>query len=216
MPSSTDLLSSPFRPHSKISLQQAIRLSFNFAQGVPLTETAMATELSRKSVREVFSEFRETLLKPSFNRWHETNRMMTMITQVDHEVLIRSTFFEVLATCQGDTSCYRNYQLGNRKKRLCRKCPLPGKFSDPENLENALATVDAAHQFYEHLGWRGEKAKDPVQLFRLRFIHTATVATARANTRFLPNGIANPADDGFLSVATLAQEIVAHSIELRE
>ena len=186
-----------------------MRLAFNFAQGVSLTDTATVSGLTRKSVRDMFGEFRETLLRPDFNRWHGTNRMMTTINQTEHEALIRATFFDVLAGCHGNTTCYRNFRLGNRKSRLCRKCPLPGKFSDPENLANALATIDAVHEFYEHLRWRGEKAKDTVRLFRLRFIHTVTVATARANSRFLPNGVASPMDDGFLSTATLAQQIMA-------
>ncbi|SMH62820.1 hypothetical protein [Azospirillum agricola] len=72
----------------------------------------------------------------------------------------------------------------------------------------ATEAIDLIHRFYEGLGWRGEGGRDPVQLFRRRFIHTSAIAIATANTCMLPNGAADPRDSGFLSVNTLARKLL--------
>ncbi|SMH62818.1 hypothetical protein SAMN02982994_6641 [Azospirillum lipoferum] len=202
------LLDRPLRPNGKITIQQGVRLSYNFALGLPLASSAEATGLSRKSVREMSVEFREHLTQPAFNEWHRSNVLLVGITDPEQEALIRTTFFDVLGECHGNETCYRNYRLGNRKARLCRKCPLPAKLKHAETVTAATEAIDLIHRFYEGLGWRGEGGRDPVQLFRRRFIHTSAIATARANTRMLPNGAADPRDSGFLSVNTLARKLV--------
>lgn len=202
------MLDAPLHRHAKITVRQGVRLSYNFALGLPLAQSAQAVGVSRKSVRDVSVEFREALTQRAFNDWHRSNRLLVSITDGEQEALIRASFFEVLAGCYANDTCYRNYRLGNRQSRLCRKCPLPGMFADPATVAAALDAIDTVRQFYEGLGWRGETKRDEVQLFRRRFIHTATIATARAHTRMLPNGAADPRDTGFLSVNTLARKLL--------
>jgi len=202
----------PLRKHGKVTLQQAIRLAFNFAQGIPLDDTARAVGLTRKSVRDEFVQLRELLVRPQFNRWHQTNRALVMIADPEQEALVRATFFDVIGECFLNDTCYRNFRLGNRKARLCRACPVPGKFREERDIAAAVAAVDAVRVFYEQLGWRGERDEDPYRIFRRRFIHTNVVSTALSNSRKFGNGIADPADTGFLSVRSLAEKLIDEAV----
>jgi len=198
----------PFRKQGKITLQQIVRLAYSFAHGAAIADTAEAIGISRKSVREEFIGFRERLVKPAFNRWHQTNRVLVRIVDPKQEALIRAAFFDVLGECFLNDTCYRNFAFGNRKRRLCRKCPVPGKFREERDVKPALESIDAVRRFYEQIGWRGETREDPYRLIRRHFIHATVVGTALANTRKLPGQIADPSDTGFLSVRTMAQALL--------
>jgi len=202
------LLEAPAREGSKIDLQTLIRCAYNFAAGLPLDECARLTGLPRKTVREITLEFRECLLKPEFNAWHQSNRMLVHLPDSEQEALVRASFFDVMAECYGHATCYRNFKLGNRKNRQCRTCPLAGKFTDEARVKEALEAIDAVHAFYAVLGLRGEKDLDPVSLFRRRLIHTVTIMTARENTKGLASISHHSTDQGSNCIVCLAKQLL--------
>ncbi len=192
-----------FRRGAKLDETTLIRVAFSFCHGLSIAVTAKATGLSEKTVRSLFLDLRRRLTRPRFNRWHNAYLRLAGLPSVEQEALVRTSFVDTLADCAFNETCRRNYRLGNRKRRLCRACPLPGRFSSAEKVDEALNTIDAVHDFYERIGIRGEKATDPLVLFRLRLLHTTTVATALASTRHSAGQLASPTDRTFLSVGTL-------------
>lgn len=192
-----------FRAGAKFDETTLIRLVYCFCQGTSTDVAARSTLLSVKTVRGVYVALRRRLTKPQLQRWHGTYTRILSMPSLDIEMLLRATFFDTLYGRYADETCARNYRLGNRKTRLCRKCPLPGRFSSKDDIEQALALIDMIYAFYASLGIRGETREDPVSLFRLRLIHTVVVATVRANSRPLPSGPFDPTERAFLSGGAL-------------
>lgn len=181
-PSRADLPANQFRRAAKIDETVLLRLAFCFCQGISVAAAARSVGLSAKSVRSLYLDFRQRLTKPKFNRWHAAYQRLPGAVSLDQEVLVRVAFIDVLADCYLNTTCHRNFSLGNRKTRLCRACLLPKRFASPDRVDEALAVIDSVHAFYGTLGIKGESSRDPVSLFRLRLIHTATIATARTES----------------------------------
>lgn len=169
-----------FRRDAKIDETALLRLAFAFCRGISVAAAADEAGVSPKSARALYLGFRQHLTRPKFNRWHAAYQRLPWATSIDQETLVRVAFVEVLAACYFDATCRRNFTLGNRKARLCRACPLPQRFTSAARIDEALAVVDAVHAFYAALGIKGESSRDPISLFRLRLIHTTTIATARA------------------------------------
>lgn len=192
-----------FRHASKIDDTTLIRLVFCFCNGIPVRAAAASVSVSAKTVRGIFIDLRRRLTKPKFNRWHGAYQRLLKLPSVEMEVLVRVAFIDTLAECGLNETCYRNYQLGNRKSRLCRACPLPKRLPSAEQIREALDVIDTVHAFYAMLGIRGETDTDSLVLFRLRLIHTTTIATARKASHIQPNELANPQDRTPRSVAML-------------
>lgn len=191
-----------FKPGAKFDETTLIRLAYCFCQGIGTKVAARNTGLSVKTVRGLYLDFRARLLKPAFNRWHGTNRMLTSIAEPEHERIIRVEYFETLAACGMNETCRRNFHLGNRKARQCRACPLARVYSDDRRAE-AYTVIDAVHDFYEHIGIRGEKDRLAVLLFRERLIHATAIGTVQTHSRKRANGFFDPEDRSFLSGGTL-------------
>lgn len=194
------------RPGARYDDATFIRLVYFFCNGLPVRLTAKLTGLTPKTVRGVYLELRARLLEPQFNRWHATNGRLVDLPEVGGEAIIRAGFFFVLAQCANNETCARNWRLGNRKKRQCRSCPLADVYRDNDRAA-AHTVIDTVHQFYERIGIRGEKEGNSVLLFRERLVHMTVVATARANSVIMANGLASPKDRGFLSASTLVSAL---------
>lgn len=192
-----------FSRSAKIDESQIIRLVYYFCNGLPVAAAARGAAVTVKTAREHYIALRGRLTDPKFGRWHGAH---VQATNLDPEImaeLVKPAFFDVLAQCHANEKCAQNYRLGYRKQRLCRVCPLDGKFTSGERLAEALMLIDTVRAFYETLGIRGEKARDPVSLFRERMIHTVTIATALANSKTRGDGLKNPVQKDFLSLGTL-------------
>lgn len=175
-----------------------MRLAYCFCQGIGTKVAARNTGLSVKTVRGVYIALRERLRKPSFNRWHGLNRMLTSVSVPEQELIIRIEYFETLAACGLNETCRRNFRLGNRKARQCRACPLAQVYSDERRAE-AYTVIDAVHDFYERIGIRGEKDRLGTLLFRDRLIHATVAGTVQNHSRKRANGLFDPEDRSFLS-----------------
>ena len=184
-----------------------IRLAYCFCQGISTAVAARNTGLSVKTVRGLYLDLRARLLKPAFNRWHGTNRMLTSVTEPEHERIIRVEYFETLAACGMNETCRRNFRLGNRKVRQCRACPLGKTYSDERRAE-AYTVIDAVHDFYERIGIRGEKDRLAALLFRERLIHATAIGTVQAHSRKRANGFFDPAERSFLGGGTLLDALL--------
>jgi hypothetical protein len=176
-----------------------------FCQGHPVKGTARITKLTPKTVRELYLGLRDRLLARKFSRWHgeglvyASDPMSEMYESELHSLR--------LAECANNRNCARNWRLGNRKTRRCRRCPLP-TILRLRDLRRSYVMIDAVHDFYEALGIRGEKTIAPDWLFRVRFIHTLTVAIVLDNTPKLPNGFIDIGVDSFLSGGKLMRMLV--------
>lgn len=189
-----------------------LRLIYCFCQGISLAVTARSTGLSVKTVRRHYLALRALLLRPAFNRWHGTNIRLLRLDDPELELAVRLSFFGRIAECALNAHCARNHRLGNRKSRQCRACPLADRVSDERRAE-AYLMIDTVHLFYETLGLRGEKAMNPVLLFRERLIHTTVIGTVHTHSRKLANGFFDPTDTGFLSGAVLMDRLIEASAE---
>lgn len=197
-----------FKPGAKFDEIALMRLAYCFCQGIGTKVAARNTGISVKTVRGLYITLRERLRKPAFNRWHGLNRMLTSVSVPEHELIIRTEYFETLAACGLNETCRRNFRLGNRKSRQCRACPLAFVYSDARRTE-AYTVIDAVHDFYERLGIRGEKNRLPVLLFRERLIHATIVGTVQAVSRKRANGFFDPEEKTFLSGGTLLDMLLS-------
>ncbi len=123
-----------------------MRLVYCFCQGIGIAIAARSTGLSTKTVRSVYLALRQRLLKPAFDRWHGTNRMMLRLLGPEYEVMVRAGYFDLLARCAGNENCARNFRLGNRKERRCRRCPLAAVWQD-DLLAEVYTVIDTVHLF---------------------------------------------------------------------
>ncbi len=196
------------RPGAKFDEVTLIRVAYCFCQGIPVKVAARSTGLSAKTVRGLYLDLRARLLKPAFNRWHGTNRMLTGIGVPEHEGIIRMEFFETMAACGMNETCRRNFVLGNRKARQCRSCPLARAYPDEARCAEAYAVIDAVHTFYEALGIRGEKGRLPVLLFRERLIHTTVIGSVGAESLTRDKGAIHSRNSSFLAMETLLKKLL--------
>ena len=192
-----------FSRRARLDEGALIRLVFAFCIGTPIERAAAKVGVSAKTTRAVFIRLRARLAQPTFNRWHAAYQMLPNAPSADAQYLAREAFLHTLSACYGNETCARNFALGNRKTRLCRACPMPARFTVPEYLEEALDLIDRVRGFYARLGIRGEKGPDPVTLFRLRLIHTVTIATALGESLSSAGALVKPEKPSFLSVWTL-------------
>lgn len=209
LPPATPLPANQFRRAAKFDETTLIRLAFCFCNGIPVHAAAASVNLSTKTVRSVYLEFRQRLTHPKFNHWHGAYQRLVNMPSIETEMLVRVAFIDTLAECGLNETCYRNYRLGNRKARLCRGCPLPNRLTAPERVSEALEAIDAVQSFYERIGIRGESQADALSLFRLRLIHTTTIATSVSSSRRRKNGLADPAHREHLSVGTLLDTLLS-------
>ena len=198
-----------FSKSAKVDEVTMIRLVYNFCQGVSVNATAKSNELTAKTVRGVYIALRSRLLHPDFNRWHGSEARFVNLPNPADEFAWRTLFLDKLATCAANTTCARNYRLGNRKARQCRACPLADAGSDRQR-HNAYTVIDHVRDFYKRLGIRGEKDIAPTLLFRERLIHTTTVGTVQSNSRKLTNGMFDPNEREFLSGGTLLDMLLSN------
>ena len=199
-----------FRRDAKVDEGALIRIAFGFCTGAPLPSLAQRADVSVKTARAIVLRLRGRLAQPKFNRWHAAYQKLPKATSPDEEYLAREAFFDTLGACYANTTCFRNFSLGNRVSRLCRSCPLAQSFHG-ERLREALDVVDAVHAFYSRMGLRGEAIAGGSQVFYLRLIHTTTVATALASSLSADGRLDRPRDidnAGFLSVWTLLDALL--------
>ncbi len=197
-----------FRRAAKFDEVTLIRLAFCFCNGVPVRLAAASVNLSTKTARTIYLQFRRRLTHPKFNRWHGAYQRLARMPSVDSEMLVRTSFIDTLAECGLNETCYRNFRLGNRKSRLCRSCRLPQRFSSADRVNDALGVIDTVQAFYAMLGIRGETDIDPLVLFRLRLIHATTIATAREASRIRGPKLTGDHLKAFRSVRTLIECVV--------
>ena len=129
------------------------------------------------------------------------------------EEAARDAFFDTLASCYCNRTCYRNFTAGNRKSRLCRTCPIPDRLKTDTYVDDALAVVDGVHVLYGRLGIATEHGMDRVTLFRLRLLHAAVLGTVAANTRRLSSGALDPTHRSFLSFRTLFETLLGDLLD---
>jgi hypothetical protein len=204
----------PIRKHAKLGEAATIRLIYSFCAGVSVDAAAKAAGISAKTVRSQYVALRGLLTQPAFNRWHGLKRALLDVADPEVEALIKTAFLDVLADCYFNAACYRNYHLGNRKSRRCRSCRIPTKFASDDSADAAIAVVDEVRSLYARLGIRGESQTDALRLFRERLIHTAAIATARAHSRQLANGLPDPSDMSDLAVGNLLDRLLTASIDI--
>lgn len=201
------------RRHAKADLVTRLIVVRGFCLGLSVKGAAKASSLSEKSVREMYLDLRQRLLKPLFNKWHHAFQHLVRVQSEDIEEAIRDAFYDTLSQCYFDPSCYRNFAAGNRKVRLCRSCPLPGRLSSEARVAEALSLIDAVRSLYQRLGITAEHGIDRVTLFKLRLIHTATLIVVATETRRLPSGAYDPEHRAFRSYRTLFDALLADLID---
>ena len=179
-----------------------IRLVYYFCCGIGIKAVADALGISRKSVRDHYLDLRARLRKPKFRRWHAVYGALATISDQAEESYLRGAFIEALATCHY-SDCHANYDKGNRKSRICRRCPLSHAFSSPELTAEAIGAIDDIRAFYTRLGIRGEPAGDKLSEFFERLVHSSVVSCVGENSNRLANGLPNPADTEFQGIGTL-------------
>ncbi len=189
--------------HPRIDDATMAQVAYYFCHGASVDAVAKTVGVSRKTVRDLYIALRAKLTAPRFSRWHRANRALLNVASEEADLLIRATFFDVLAECGLNVTCQRNFDAGNRKTRLCRNCPLPGKFTAVDHVAEVLALIDAVRAFYHRVGIHGETDKDLVSLYRQRLVHTVVVTTAIAHGRRLKSGLLDPRHRTELSFGTL-------------
>lgn len=193
---------SVFRSHPKTDDPTLIQLVYYFCNGISVKAVAGTLNLSRKTVRAHYLDLRARLTKPKFARWHRVYSALVMVPNRAQERLIKAGLIEALAVCYY-SACYANYASGQRKKRICRNCPLPHAFGERENIDNAVGAIDDISAFYRRLGIRAETQADKQRVFLERFIHACVIASVRENSKRLPNGLLNPADTDYQGAGSL-------------
>lgn len=202
-----------FRHGSKIDEGEFIQLVYGFASGISVKAISGSIGVSAKTVRAEYLYLRGLLKRPEFNRWHGSKRALLNIADPETEVLIKTTFIDVLAECYFNTTCHRNYRLGNRKALRCRTCPVSDKVSSSEYADEVVEIIHMIAAFYARISIRGELDQDQLSLFRERLIHAATVETARDQSKKLPNGLPDPSDFEELAVGSLVDRLLRACIE---
>ncbi len=144
-PIADKLPANQFRRAAKFDEVTLIRLAYCFCNGIPVRAAAASVNLSAKTVRTVYLDFRQRLTHPKFNHWHGAYRRLVKMPSIETEMLVRVAFIDTLAECGLNETCYRNFKLGNRKTRLCRACPLPKRFTSAKRVEEALEVIDEVH-----------------------------------------------------------------------
>lgn len=201
------------RRHGKVDAPTLLRLVGSFCLGRSVRNAARTAGLTERSTRAIYLELRGRLLKPQFNKWHRAHQRLARVQSPDVEDAMRDAFFDSLSQCFENAACYRNFTAGNRKTRLCRSCPLPGRLSGADKVQDALALVDAVRELYRHLGITAEHGVDRVTLFRARLIHTATLMSVAEDTRRTAAGKFDPKHRSFLSYRTLFDALLADLID---
>lgn len=193
---------SVFRRHPKMGDETLIRLVYYFCNGMPVDAVAKTLELSRKSVRAHYMELRTRLTKPKFRRWHAVFNALVAIPDPEEGRRLKGTLMELMAGCYY-RKCYGNFVTGNRKQRICRKCPLRGSFDDASNLESAIDAIDTISQFYRTLGIRNDVVPDKQAVFLGRFIHSSVMSCLQEKSKKQANGLLDPNDQEFEGAGTL-------------
>lgn len=201
------------RKGAKFGPEVLVGLVRYFCLGLSVRTAAKTTGLSGKTVRGVYRDFRKRLLKNRFNKWHRAGTSLVFVAQEEFQEAIRDAFFDVLSRCYFNRTCYRNFTAGNRKNRLCRSCPIPGRLKNPENVGAAIEFIDTVPLFYDRLGIGAEAGIDRVTLFKLRAAHTAVLIAVTHGTRKDRAGRLDFSDRSFLSFRTLFDALLADLIE---
>ncbi|MGY4748878.1 hypothetical protein ACVNHC_03340 [Pannonibacter sp. Q-1] len=167
----------------RFSTEAAHALLYGFCIGLPVKEVAAIARVSPRVARAVYIAIRDELAEPQFSIWHQMRTASLYdATPID---LHLTTLAEPIATCYFDRFCQRNYALGNRQSRLCRKCPIPAALranldeTDQDHArglaEMIVREADGARAFYAVSGIR---EKPFVSLPYLQIMHYRTVTTA--------------------------------------
>ncbi len=201
-------LGSQFSHSAKLGDEQILRLVYVFCHGLSVAQAARMAGVTPKTARAYYIALRARLTKARFNRWHGVNAMLVNISPEITAELIKPAFFECLAECHANEKCQQNFRLGYRAERLCKACPLRGKFPSEESLHSALSPIDMVRDFYRRLGIRREKDRDRVSLFRERLIHCLSVSTALANSKSRSDGLKDPTERDYLSLGTLLDDLM--------
>ena len=206
---------SQFSRNPKIDDVTIIRLVHAFCHGLSIRAAANAGGVSLKTARKYYIELRERLRKPQFRKWHRINITLPNLPSPEADWIVKATFFDVLGECYANKTCYRNFKAGNRKNRICRRCPVPAKFTEGSRAMEAVDLIDAVRRFYETMGIRSEAGRDQVSLFRIRLIHTLTITTAKENSTALDDGLMDPLQKTFLSFGTLLDTMLEELVLVR-
>lgn len=201
------------RKHAKAEAATLAKLVRCFCQGLSVGGAAKACGLTEKSVRGYYIALRHRLLKQQFNKWHHGWAALVRVKDETTQETTREAYFATLAGCYFASTCQRNHAAGNRKQRLCRKCPMPDRFSAPERVEEALGLIDTVRYFYDRIGIGVEHGWEPAPLFRERLIHTAVIASVGENTARDAAGRLDPNDKSFLSFRTLFDTLLGDLLE---
>lgn len=207
-PSKAYRFESQFSRNPKIDDAVIIRLAHAFCHGLSIRAAANATGVTPKTARKYYIELRERLRKPRFRKWHRINITLPNVPSPEADWIVKAAFFDVLGECYANKTCYRNFKAGNRKNRICRRCPVPAKFTGGSQAIEAVGLIDAVRRFYETIGIRSEADRDQVSLFRIRLIHTLTITTVRENSATLDSGLMDPLEKTFLSFGTLLDRML--------
>jgi len=196
-------LETPLQFGGKLSTAQIMRLSYAFAAAVPIKRAAASQDVSQKTARQFYFLCRDHLKAPAFRRWHSLSLINPNLpNDVFSQATPKVAFFDVMAECHGNETCYRNFRLGNRKSRFCRACPLEGKFTGPLAKTDAIHVIDAVHEVYQHLGLRREVGADPVANFRDRLLHTIVIKELQDKSVKRADGTLDPADMSYEGAGT--------------
>lgn len=193
---------SVFRSHSKTDDQTLVQLAYYFCNGISVKAVAETLNLSRKTVRAHYLDLRARLSKPKFSRWHSVYTVLVSVSDPEQERKIKGGMIEALSVCYF-SGCYGNFASGQRKRRICRSCPLPRAFTTSQNTADAIDIIDQTSAFYRRLGIREDAAPNKLDMFFARFIHASVIACVRENSKRLPDGLLDPADNDFQAVGTL-------------
>lgn len=193
---------SVFRSHPKTDDHTEIQLVYYFCNGISIKAVAETLSLSRKTVRAHYLDFRARLRKPKFLRWHGVYTAMVAVSDPEQERKLKGGLIEALSICYF-SGCYGNFASGQRRRRVCRSCPLPHAFTTTENTSDAIDIIDQVSAFYRRLGIREDAAPNKLGMFYSRLIHASVIACVRENSKRLPNGLLDPADREFQAIGTL-------------
>ncbi|WIY52170.1 hypothetical protein O9Z70_11930 [Devosia sp. YIM 151766] len=198
----------------RFSTEAAHDLLYGFCIGLPVKKVAAIAQVSPRVARAAYIALRDALSASQFMIWHQMrSASLYDATPIDVHM---SVLAEPIAACYFDRFCQRNYALGNRQSRLCRKCPIPAALRadmDEEGRDHARGLAETivreasgARAFYAMLGMR---EKPFASLPYLQIMHYRTVTTALDAVRKRSGAIDLKAETP-LSPRTLYRRMVDH------
>lgn len=169
---------------SKLSTRELFYIIQCFCSSAPLKWAAQYAGISERTTRGYYLHLREIISGPEFNIWHS---LALLNAASSNTRPIFDQIKEYFPACFFNELCKRNFDLGNRKKRLCRGCPVRQFVPDfPDVLrmvEYFVFHQDKVRNYYRRLGIREKGGPDPLRTMYLQTLHYEVAMTVARNSK---------------------------------